>query len=339
MAVVCIAVSCQKHAYDFTFSPTSPKAGQKVSFTNTSDAGESWVWKFGDGGQSTMKNPTHTYTSAGTYVVELMADSNRSRVITHVLEVLDSIPSVYVDSDTVRQYVPVTLKASLYNPLKQNVTYNWELDEAIFTLTQGTLTSDSIIGYFTDFGRTAEVKLTITVGDKTTVATRTLTLIDNPAPSLLMLTADGQSFRQRIYEGIYEAAKPYDGDQSVFNKANDSTATLNGVTYDKRNMPVLSDKTVKALQVDAVNRKLYVILDDGLYVANANGDNLAQITGNAAVTLLIDAERNRLYWCDADGVWAMPLVTNPQNILSEEQLSKIRSVNEVKGVNKMIIDN
>lgn len=338
MAVVCMAVSCKKnHTYDYTYSPSAPKAGQTVTFTNISDAGESWLWQFGDGGKSTLKNPTHIFTSAGSYVVELMADSNKSRKISHVLEVLDSIPSIHIASDSIQQYTPVTMTVSLYNPSKADVTCLWELDETIFTFIYGDLTSDSIIGYYSAYDRTTEVKLTVTVGDKTTEDQRTLTLLDNPAPSLFMQTQTGELWRQRIYSGVFEYAQPYDEDASVIESANDSTAVLNGVTYDVNNMSVLTDENVLALQVDAINRKLYVILDDGLYVANANGDNLAQIWDIPAATLLVDVESNSLFWSDAYGVWTMSLVTHPQNIISDQIKARITNVNEVSVVNRMVI--
>ena len=332
-----LLAGCQKHTYDFSYSPTSPKAGEKVTFTNLSDAGESWVWQFGDSKKSTLKNPTHIYTAAGTYVVELMVDSTKSRTVNHVVEVLDSVPTIYIESDIVPQYKPVTIKALYYNPTKASVTYEWTLDQNLFVLTDGSLTSDSLTGYFTNYGQTTEIGMTITIGSKTTTAGRTITLTDNNAPTLLMQTQAGGLWRQRLYDGIYEVAKQYDGDPSAINAANDSTATLNGVTYDLQNMPVLADKGVRALQVDAVNRKLYVILDDGLYIANANGDNLTQITTTPAQTLLVDSERNSIYWSDSDGVWVMPLVTHPQNVVSEQMLNKISSVNTVSVVNRMTI--
>ena len=337
LALMLWGVSCQKHTYDFSYSPNSPKAGQTVTFSNLSDAGENWVWAFGDGKKSTLKNPTHVYTEAGTYVVELMVDSTKSRTISHVLEVQDSIPTIYVASDIVPQYSPITIKASYYNPTKATVTYSWEVDEQLFVITDGELTSDSITGYYTDFGKTTDIRLTITIGSKTTIAERTLTLTDNMAPSLLMQTSNGTLWRQRIYDGIYEVAKTFDGEQSLIEPANDSTATLNGVTYDIHNMPVLTDKDVKALQVDAINRKLYVILDDGLYIANANGDALTRIMETTAYTLLIDGERNTIYWSDAEGVQAMPLVTNPQNTISEQLRGKIHAVNTVADVQRMVL--
>ncbi len=45
-----------------------------VQFTGSSSGSPtSWAWKFGDGGTSTQQNPQHTYTSAGTFAVELTA--------------------------------------------------------------------------------------------------------------------------------------------------------------------------------------------------------------------------------------------------------------------------
>jgi PKD repeat protein len=35
-----------------------------------------WSWTFGDGGLSTVRNPSHTYTSAGTYTIKLTATDN-----------------------------------------------------------------------------------------------------------------------------------------------------------------------------------------------------------------------------------------------------------------------
>lgn len=336
-AVIVMAVGCQKHTYDFSYSPSKPKAGEKVTFTNLSDAGENWVWNFGDGSKSTLKNPTHTYTAAGTYVVEVMADSNRSRITTHTLEVLDSIPSIYVSTDSAPQYMPIVIKAEFYNPSNLDVTYAWEVDEDVFEFVEGDLTSDSIIGYFTTFGRTTEVRLTIGIGTKVTTAERQIVLIDNNAPSLLMQGQVSGLWQQRIYGDIYEVAHPYEGDPSDIESANDSTAVLNGVVYDVKNMPVLQDKDVYALQVDAIHRKLYVILDDGLYVANANGDALTQIWNIPCSTLLVDTEGNKLYWSDAYGVWVLRLVTHPQNIISEQQLEQIGNLNDLGPIKRMTI--
>ncbi|MGI6374891.1 MAG: PKD domain-containing protein [Anaerolineae bacterium] len=59
----------------FTASPMTGDVPLEVTFTDTSTKGDedivSWAWDFDDGGTSTSQNPTHTFTDAGTYSVEL----------------------------------------------------------------------------------------------------------------------------------------------------------------------------------------------------------------------------------------------------------------------------
>jgi PKD repeat protein len=56
----------------FAFGPPSPKVGEAVSFTDQSaGAPTQWFWYFGDGGTSSSKTPSHTYSVAGTYNVTL----------------------------------------------------------------------------------------------------------------------------------------------------------------------------------------------------------------------------------------------------------------------------
>jgi gliding motility-associated-like protein len=59
---------------NFTSSnPRSCSTPHTVNFTNTSIDGVSYQWDFGDGGTSTLANPSHTYTAFGEYNVTLIA--------------------------------------------------------------------------------------------------------------------------------------------------------------------------------------------------------------------------------------------------------------------------
>jgi PKD repeat protein len=62
----------------FNASPTSGEAPLTVNFTNTStgEPAPTFAWDFGDTQTSTAKNPSHTYTSAGTYTVNLVATNS-----------------------------------------------------------------------------------------------------------------------------------------------------------------------------------------------------------------------------------------------------------------------
>ena len=59
---------------DFSASVTSAcTLDKEIQFTNLSQWAGSYEWNFGDGTTSTLQNPTHTYTSPGTYTVSLTA--------------------------------------------------------------------------------------------------------------------------------------------------------------------------------------------------------------------------------------------------------------------------
>lgn len=47
--------------------------GETITFTNTSIDALTYTWDFGDGNNSTLDNPTHTYTTIGQYVITLTA--------------------------------------------------------------------------------------------------------------------------------------------------------------------------------------------------------------------------------------------------------------------------
>ncbi|MDD2340191.1 MAG: PKD domain-containing protein [Methanosarcina sp.] len=62
----------------FSASPTSGNAPLKVQFTDKSTGSPtSWKWSFGDGKTSTEKNPTHTYSTAGSYTVNLTVSNEK----------------------------------------------------------------------------------------------------------------------------------------------------------------------------------------------------------------------------------------------------------------------
>lgn len=60
---------------DLTASSTSIcNSPAIIDFTNLSNNGITFTWHFGDGGTSTLTNPSHTYASNGTYNVSLAVD-------------------------------------------------------------------------------------------------------------------------------------------------------------------------------------------------------------------------------------------------------------------------
>ncbi len=58
----------------FTHNPANPLTGDPVAFTDTSSGNPTgWQWTFGDGGSSTVRNPSHSFANAGRYRVKLTA--------------------------------------------------------------------------------------------------------------------------------------------------------------------------------------------------------------------------------------------------------------------------
>jgi PKD repeat protein len=50
----------------------------KITFINTSENADSFLWEFGDGTTSIMKNPIKTYTQTGDYVVKLTSKNQKT---------------------------------------------------------------------------------------------------------------------------------------------------------------------------------------------------------------------------------------------------------------------
>jgi hypothetical protein len=57
---------------NFTYSPSSPAAGQDIQFTDASTGNPTaWQWSFGDGTTAIVQNPTHVYASGGAFETTL----------------------------------------------------------------------------------------------------------------------------------------------------------------------------------------------------------------------------------------------------------------------------
>ena len=66
---------------NFTFSPVSgsyfpPATIQFIDLTTSTAPITNWFWDFGDGGTSTLSNPLHIYSTAGTYAVKLSVNAS-----------------------------------------------------------------------------------------------------------------------------------------------------------------------------------------------------------------------------------------------------------------------
>ncbi|MDD1690241.1 MAG: PKD domain-containing protein [Methanoregula sp.] len=111
-----IRVSPQIFGANFTVSPATGIATLPVRFTDTSNVSATrWLWDFGDGTNSTVQNPTHTYESPGTYDVTLQVSNN------------------YGNDTIVRQYtVEPSLKIIANATVYANYSYYATIDETVW---------------------------------------------------------------------------------------------------------------------------------------------------------------------------------------------------------------
>lgn len=144
----------------FTSTPLSGTAPLAVQFTDTSvGSPTSWSWSFGDDGTSLVENPSHTYTTAGTYSVSLTAANTYGS-----------------DTETKQGYLTVTgseliadfTATPLTGTVPMNVTFTdlstgspaswlWDFGDG------GTSTAQNPVHMYNTYG-THTVKLTVTNG-------------------------------------------------------------------------------------------------------------------------------------------------------------------------------
>ena len=85
-------------AADFTASRTLGVAPMTVAFTDASTGGvTAWVWSFGDGSQSSLQSPTKTFSSPGTYDVQLTARGPRGKDVEKKLGLITVVPGPLAD--------------------------------------------------------------------------------------------------------------------------------------------------------------------------------------------------------------------------------------------------
>lgn len=79
-------------------SETTICIGEFIEFDNNSLGATSQIWDFGDGNSSTLMNPTHEFTSVGTYNVQLTVSNDFGSNTFSQTIVVNNLPSVSISS-------------------------------------------------------------------------------------------------------------------------------------------------------------------------------------------------------------------------------------------------
>lgn len=126
--------------YTFNFNPV----------ISSVDAVTSYLWDFGDGGTSTLPNPSYTYTTQGTYDVRLTITTS-----TGCTDVLFIPQAVRVGSKPVADFSAVPIPVCAHQPVQFTDLsvpadeWNWDFGDGGSSILQNPVHSFNDTGYFT----------------------------------------------------------------------------------------------------------------------------------------------------------------------------------------------
>jgi gliding motility-associated-like protein len=104
-------------------------------FNNTSLAGEEFTWFFGDGTSSTEDNPTHEYTSVGSYTVKLIAvDPNTCNKIDSIEKIINVHPVPTAEFTSIPVPALENTPTTFHNLSTGGVRYKWVFGDGDSTI-------------------------------------------------------------------------------------------------------------------------------------------------------------------------------------------------------------
>jgi PKD repeat protein len=166
--------------------PYSGVTGTAINFTGSGsvpDSGDTltYSWKFGDNTTSTLQNPTHTYTAAGTYTVSLtIADQEGASTTSTTTATVTATNPLTVSAgsnQTTNEGSSVTFSGTASGGVGA-LTYKWSFGDG--TSASGSLTPTHT--YASDGTYTAT--LTVTDSQNTVASSTTQVTVNNVAPKV-----------------------------------------------------------------------------------------------------------------------------------------------------------
>jgi PKD repeat protein len=166
----------------FTFTVT----GSQVNFVDASmNSPTTWVWSFGDGGQSTQQNPIHTYAASGAYTVTLTANNaSGSNSTSNVVTIAPGTPPVSKFTFKANDLTVNFADASTGNP----TSWSWSFGDGTQSTQQNPVHTYAAAGNYT---------VTLTVGNSagTNASNQIVTVTAGAAPTAAFSYTLGTAFK------------------------------------------------------------------------------------------------------------------------------------------------
>src|SRR6185503_6452859 len=221
-----ITTACVPATIQFTDQTTVPAGAGTIT---------DWLWNFGDGGTSTLQNPSHQYTAAGFYSVSLTVTSSTGcqgyRAIGRYIRIINGIDADFAFSQPLTCQAPFSISFQDQSSGPGNLTYLWNFGNggptstlpnptAIYS-TPGTYSVQLTVQ--SDLGCNGTITKNIIVAGKTT---------DFIAPASICL---GQSVTFQNNSSPAPASSSWDfGDGTTSSQINPIKTYLAGGTYQVR---------------------------------------------------------------------------------------------------------
>ena len=331
LTLCCALIACKHNNVDFTYSPSAPRAGQAVAFSNQSSSGEEWSWTYGDGAVASIKSPSHIYKQPGTYQVTLKVDNKKKWTATKQITVYDTIPTFTCSDTDLVVYKDYTFSAVVYNPYNYDLKYEWYLLDSntpFAHVTDTTMTNSTLHLYFISGLSNATIGLRVTLNGVTTVIEKPYEVADRTTNSVLIRTA-AADYRQRIFGAKAEQYKPTT-DTMLLHIETDTMQVYNKDTFTLSEIAAVFPG-IEGFHI--ASRKIYYRYN-GLWVANIDGANQVQIDAAPCSAMTLDTKDSRIYWANAEGVWYMPFIGSDNN----KFVTVPTQLNTFSGVTKIAAD-
>jgi len=262
---------------NLTYSPSAPTDMDTIQFKDKSHDPDgsivSWLWDFGDGSNSTEKNPTHQYADNGNYTVILTVRDNDGEQgeITKRITVLNVPPKAdftIISPPKLHQPTPqgiIEFEDRSSDPDGSIVSWYWEFGDGTISTDQNSTHKYEVLGTYI-------IKLVVTdVDGAIDVASK----VYDPIPPMSINDYDGL-WHTEEFAITLTATDDYSGVQAIYYETNDSP-TKSVQADGQPHITAEGNNKLEYWSVDGAGNEeahhiIDVKLDKTAPVANAGGD-------------------------------------------------------------------